>query len=41
MSDIHNKKKQAVESESMLPDFSNPEEIRKAFIASEVFNRKY
>lgn len=27
--------------QDLLPDLSNPEEARKAFLASEIFNRKY
>lgn len=30
-----------VESTPILPDLSDPEEARKAFIMSEIFNRKY
>jgi len=25
----------------IMPDFSDPEEVRKAFLASEIFQRKY
>ena len=29
------------EAEDVLPDLNNPDEFRKAFIASEILNRKY
>ena len=29
------------EESNVLPDLTSPEEARKAFIAAEVFNRKY
>lgn len=29
------------EQESLLPDFTDIQEVKKAFIANEIFNRKY
>ena len=29
------------EDENLLPDLTNPDELRKAIIASELLNRKY
>lgn len=29
------------EQESLLPDFSDIQEVKKAFIANEILNRKY
>jgi|GEM_PF-1257491 len=29
------------QEESLVPDLSTPEEARRAFIASEIFRRKY
>ena len=29
------------EQENLLPDFTDIQEVKKAFIASEIFNRKY
>lgn len=29
------------EQDNLLPDLSDIEEVKKAFIASEIFNRKY
>ena len=29
------------EQESLLPDFTDIQEVKKAFIATEIFNRKY
>lgn len=41
MNEKRHKTKQTEESGEMLPDLSDAEAARKAFIASEVFNRKY
>ncbi len=32
---------QMPEETNLIPDFTNIEEARKAFIASEIFNKKY
>jgi hypothetical protein len=31
----------AEEKQHIVPDLTDPEEVRKAFIASEILNRKY
>ena len=41
MNDKKTKIRPAEESHAVLPDLTDPEEARKAFIASEVFNKKY
>jgi hypothetical protein len=41
MNEIKANKENRQEQESVLPDLTNVEEARKAFIASEIFNRKY
>jgi len=41
MNDINAKNRQTEEQDSLLPNLSDAEEARKAFIAAEVFNRKY
>ena len=33
--------KDQIQESALLPDMSDVEEARKAFIASEIFNRKY
>lgn len=33
--------KEPIQESALLPDLSDAEEARKAFIASEIFNRKY
>ena len=35
------KKNEEQQNTSLIPDLSDAEEARKAFIASEIFNRKY
>jgi hypothetical protein len=41
MSDLDNKQKEQLNENSVQLDLSNVDEARKAFIASEIFNRKY
>lgn len=41
MNGKNDKKKEQSEYESLVPDLTDAEEARRAFIASEVFNRKY
>lgn len=36
-----NMKKEDIENPSLIPDLTDPEEARRAFIAGEIFNRKY
>ena len=33
--------KEENENTTLVPDLTDPEEAKKAFIASEIFNRKY
>ena len=41
MSDLDDKQKEQLNENPLLLDLSNVDEARKAFIASEIFNRKY
>ena len=41
MSDLDNKQKEQLNENPVQLDLSNLDEARKAFIASEIFNRKY
>mgnify|MGYP003391933967 FL=1 len=41
MSDLDNKQKEQLNENPVQLDLSNVDEARKAFIASEIFNRKY
>ena len=41
MSDLDDKQKEQLNENPMQLDLSNVDEARKAFIASEIFNRKY
>ena len=41
MSDLDDKQKEQQNENPLQLDLSNVDEVRKAFIASEIFNRKY
>ena len=41
MSDVDDKQKEQLNENPVQLDLSNVDEARKAFIASEIFNRKY
>lgn len=41
MSDLDDKQKEQLNENPVQLDLSNVDEARKAFIASEIFNRKY
>jgi hypothetical protein len=41
MSDLDNKQKEQLNENPVQLDLSNVDEARKAFIASEIFNRKF
>ena len=41
MSDLDDKQKEQLNENPVQLDLSNLDEARKAFIASEIFNRKY
>ncbi len=41
MSKMNTKNNNHEEESSVLPDLNNADEARKAFLAAEIFNRKY
>ena len=41
ITDLDNKQKEQLNENPVQLDLSNVDEVRKAFIASEIFNRKY